>query len=89
MDKSPIGQKPHRTKATRIKIKRDKSPIPENIIILTQMLIPFLLMRSHDTSVENLHSVHVIMLGGGGREKPQWTKASYDKSPNPEIILIF
>ena len=55
---STIGQKPE-----RIKIKGEKSPKRENILILQQSrcTIPFLFMWSHDTGVENQHSLHVIM----------------------------
>ena len=70
MDKSTIGQKPQ-----RIKIKADKTPKRENILILQQSrcTISFLFMWSHDTGVDNQHSRHAITWAD--REKPQWTKA--------------
>ena len=66
MDKSTIGQKPQ-----RIKIKVDKTPKRENVLILQQSLctIPW----SHDTGVDNQHSCHAIMWAD--REKPKFTKA--------------
>ena len=72
MDKSTIGQKPQ-----RIKLKADKTPKRENILILQQSrcTIPW----SHDTGVDNQHSCHAIMWVD--REKPKWTKAPQDKSP--------
>ena len=70
--KSTIGQKPQ-----RIKLKADKTPKRENILILQQSrcTIPW----SHDTGVDNQHSCHAIMWVD--REKPKWTKAPQDKSP--------
>ena len=72
MDKSRIGQK-----IQRIKIKADKTPKRENILILQQSrcTIPWL----HHTGVDNQHSRHAITWADGG--KPKWTKAPYDKSP--------
>ena len=70
MNKRTIGQKPQ-----RIKIKTDKTPKSENILILQQSrcMIPFLLMWSHDTGVDNQHSFHAITWAD--REKPKWTNA--------------
>ena len=66
MDKSRIGQK-----IQRIKIKADKTPKRENILILQQSrcTIPWL----HHTGVDNQHSRHAITWADGG--KPKWTKA--------------
>ena len=77
MDKSTIRQKNQ-----RIKLKADKTPKRENILILQQSrcMIPFLFMWSHDTGVDNQHSCHAIMWVD--REKPKWTKAHRTKVPN-------
>ena len=62
MDKSTIRQKPQ-----RIKIKLDKTPKRDNIIILQQSrcMVPW----SHDTGVDNQHSRHAITWVD--REKPK------------------
>ena len=76
IDKSTIGQKPK-----RIKIKSDKIPDRENILILQQSrcTIPFLFMWSHGTGVDNQHSWHAITWAD--REKPKWTKHHRTKAP--------
>ena len=70
MDYSTIRQKKQ-----RIKLKADKTPKRENMLILQQSrcTIPFLFMWSHDTGVYNQHSCHVITWVD--REKPKWAKA--------------
>ena len=67
MDKSTIGQK-----IQRIKIKADKTPKRENILILQQSRCT--ISWSHDTSVDNQHSRHAITWAD--REKPKWTKST-------------
>ena len=66
MDKSTIIQN-----IQRIKIKADKTPKRENILILQQSrcTIPW----THDTGVDNQHSRHAITCSD--REKPKWKKA--------------
>ena len=76
MDKNTIGQKPQ-----TIKIKADKTPKRQNILILQQSTrtIPFLFMWALDIGVDNQHFHHAIPWAD--REKPKWTKAPLDKSP--------
>ena len=68
MEKSPNVQKPPRTKAPRTKIKVDKSPSPDNILILqhSRCTIPSRFMWWHDTGVDSPHLL-------GGAEKSQYT----------------
>ena len=70
MDKSTIGQKPQ-----KIKIKANKSPKRENILILEQSRCTKTWL--HDTGVDNQHSRQSIMLAE--REKPKSIKAPSDK----------
>ena len=76
MDKSTIGQQPQ-----RIRIKADKKPKRENILILQQSrcTIPFLFMWSHDTGVDNQYSRHVITWAD--RKNLKWKKHHRTKSP--------
>ena len=64
--KSTIGRKPK-----RIKVKAEKTPKRENILIFQQWrcTIPW----SHDRGVDNQHSRHAIMWAD--REMPKSTKA--------------
>ena len=66
IDKSTIGQKPQ-----RIKIKVDKTPKRDNVLILQQSRCT--IKWSHDTGVDNQHYRHVIRWAD--KEKPKWTKA--------------
>ena len=66
MDKRRIGHKIH-----RIKIKADKTPKRENILIFQESRCT--ISWSHDTGVDNQHSCHAITRAD--REKPKWTKA--------------
>ena len=94
MDKSTIGQKPQ-----RIKIKADKTPKRENILILQQSrcTISSLVMWSHDTGVDNQHSRHAVTWVDREKpkmdkstigQKPQRIKIKADKTPKRENILI-
>ena len=68
----PNGQKHHKTKAPRIKIKADKSPKKQNNILIFQQsrcTIPFLFIWSRDTDEHNPNSVQIITWWD--REKPQ------------------
>ena len=64
--KSTIGQKPQ-----RIKLKADKTPKRENILILQQSRCT--ISWSHDTGEDSQHSRHAITWAD--RKKPKWTKA--------------